>query len=302
MNWEFLRNIEHYLKAKQYRLVNSIVVYQDGELVFERYFNKFDDNTANTIMSVWKSILSITFGICLDKGLVRSVDEPICNYLPQFAENISPFHRMITIRHLLTMSSGIYYNPGPKYSGPMLEQFNRAKDPIAHIADVQVTSTPGTKFVYKEWDAILLEAIISKICGKPVADVVKEYVYALLGINVENRIIAKCGVCGVNCRCNKMTALDLAKIGHLMLNIGTWSGQRIVSEDYVKSSITSSEPNSGYGFLWWLSDWGYHGRGYGGQELNIYPGKNIVAVVQATATPRAKSYSDICENIVNKVV
>ena len=297
MNTDFLRNLDHFLKAKQYRLVNSVVVYQNGELVFERYYNKFNENTANTLMSVWKSILSITLGICLDKGVIKNIDEPIYNYLPQFAQGIDPLHKLITIHHLITMSSGIYYNPGPRYSGPMLEQLNRSKDPVSHIADVQVKTTPGTNFVYKEWDTILLSAIIGKVYGGTAEEAIGEYLYTPLGINAEKWIIAKCGICGVNCTCNKMTALDLAKIGHLMLGGGAWNGKRIVSEEYVKTSIAPSSASSDYACLWWLSNTGYHGRGYGGQELNIYP-NNIVAVVQATATPKSKQYRDICENIV----
>lgn len=299
MNMEFLNNLDNYLKLKQYRLVNSVVIYENDKLVYERYYNRFNENTANTIMSVWKSILSIVFGICLDKKLIKSVDEPIYNFLPQFAQNIDPFHKLITIRHLLTMSSGIFYNPGPNYSGPMLEQLYRSKDPISHIADVQVKYTPGTHFTYKEWDAILLSAIIETVCGKTVDDVIKEYFYTPLGIDKKQWKISKCGVCGAYCTCNVMPAVELAKVGRFMLNNGVWNGKRILSEKYIKTSLIPSVSNNRYAFFWWISDKGYHGRGYGGQELNIYPDKKIVAVIQATATPKAKGYGDICENIFN---
>jgi len=97
-----------------------------------------------------------------------------------------------------------------------------------------------------------------------------------------------------------------------MLNGGVWNGQRIVPENYIRESIMPSAANTGYGYLWWLSDNGYHTRGFGGQEINVYPGrmgeqfakrttspdKKVVAVVQATVTPSSKFYSDICENII----
>ena len=83
-----------------------------------------------------------------------------------------------------------------------------------------------------------------------------------------------------------------------MLNGGTWDGQQKVSEKYVKEAVMPSEANNGYGFLWWLSNNRYQARGFGGQEINVYPDKKIVAVVQATVTPSSKSYSDICENVV----
>jgi CubicO group peptidase (beta-lactamase class C family) len=85
-----------------------------------------------------------------------------------------------------------------------------------------------------------------------------------------------------------------------MLKGGVWDGRRIVSEKYIKDSVTPSRANRNYGYLWWLTDKGYHARGFGGQEINVYPDKNIAAVVQAAVTPSNKFYSDICENIVNQ--
>ena len=95
-----------------------------------------------------------------------------------------------------------------------------------------------------------------------------------------------------------LSARDMAKIGLLTLHGGEWDGQRIVSYEYVKTSVSPSEASKEYACLWWLSDKGYHGRGFGGQELNVYPEKNIVAVVQATVTPSSKSYGDICGGII----
>ena len=71
LNHEFISQLDEYIKIKRYRLVNSVVVYENDELVFERYYNKFTENTPNDLMSVWKSILSIILGICFDIGLCR---------------------------------------------------------------------------------------------------------------------------------------------------------------------------------------------------------------------------------------
>ena len=97
---------------------------------------------------------------------------------------------------------------------------------------------------------------------------------------------------------DELSAKNMAKIGRLMLNGGMWEGQRIVSQNYVNESVMPSEANSGYGYLWWLSGNGYHAKGFSGQEINVYPSKNVVAVVQATVTPSCKTYPDICEGIV----
>ncbi len=302
MNKDFANHLDEYIKIKRYPLVNSVLVFENDELVFERYYNKSDENKSHPLMSVWKSILSLTFGICLDKGLIRDIDTPIYRYLPQFAQNIHVFHRLITVRHLLTMSSGIHFNPGTHYSVPMMEQLRRSGDWISHIAEVRVTDMPGTRFVYKEFDVILLSALIGKVCGGTAWDIVNEDLYKPLGINAEKWLTTKCGinynVDVLKNQYDELTARDLAKFGLLMLHGGIWNGKRIVSEEYIKMAVSPSETSGGYGFLWWLSDKGYHGRGFGGQELNIYPAKKTVAVIQATATPRSKSYGDICDGLV----
>jgi len=303
MNMDFLNNLDEYIKVKRYRLVNAVVVYENDKLVFERFYNKFDENSVNPLCSTWKSILSITLGICLDKGIIKSLDEPICRYFPQFAQNIYPWHRLITIRHLLTMSSGIHFLGGVHYHCPMMEQMRRSGDWISHIADVQMAALPGINFVYKEWDVILLSAVIGRACGGLSWDIAWEYLYKPLGISGTKWPGNKEGTLSYNVDCYgdsdaRMTAKNMAKIGLLMLNGGVWEGQKIISETYVNVSVAPSEANSGYGFLWWLSDKGYHARGFGGQEINVYPNKNVVAVVQATVTPSSKMYPDICEQII----
>lgn len=303
INHEFLNQLDEYIKIKRYRLVNAVVVYENDELVFERYYNKFNENTTNLLCSTWKSILSLTLGVCSDKGIINNIDEPISRYLPQFSQNINPWHRLIKIRHLLTMSSGIHFLGGIHYHCPMMEQMRRSKDWIAHIADVQMTSVPGVNFVYKEWDVLLLSALIGKACGGLAWDIAGEYIYKPLNIDGKKWLAQHNSSLNYNAPLegqtgDEMTAKNMAKIGRLMLNGGIWDGQQIVSSKFVNDSIKPSEANSGYGFLWWLSGKGYHARGFGGQEINIYPSKKIVAVVQATVTPSSKFYSDICENIV----
>jgi len=303
MNHTFLANLDDYIKSRRYRLVNAVLVYENDQPIFQRYYNKFDNNSTNETCSVWKSLLSITLGICLDKGLIKSVDEPISRYLPAFAQNISPMHRLITIRHLLTMSSGIYFTGGVFYHCPMQEQMVRSGDWVSYIADIQMRANPGTFFQYKEWDVVLLSAIIGKACGGHAWDIAQEFLYNPLGIMGDKWPLSRCGTLNYNVDYDtandaKLTAIDMAKIGRMMLNDGVYEGQRIVSEAYVKESIAPSKASGGYGYLWWLTDNGYHARGFSGQEINIFPDKNAVVVVQATVSPMGKSYPDICAGII----
>lgn len=301
MNMEFLEHLDDYLKAKRYRLVNSVLVYENDELVFERYYNKFNENSRHQIKSIWKSILSLTLGVCLDKNIINDLDEPICRFLAPFNERIDPYHELITIRHLLTMSSGIYWNDGAHHHFPLMEQMRRSKDWIAYIADVKMTDIPGEKFVYKEWDVILLSMLIQKICGGSVWDICNKNIYEPLEISSDRWTIEKCGVEHPGSdfdTSSNLSARDLAKIGLLMFHDGKWNGRQIVSEEYIKMSLTPSAASNRYGYFWWLSNKRFYGQGFGGQELNIYPEQNIVAVIQAAVTSSSKFYFDICENII----
>ena len=299
MKEELALLIDDYIKEKRYPLINSILLYQDGEVILERYYNNYKEDSKNNIKSIWKSILSICTGICLDKGYIKSLDEPIANYLKEFGENVHAFHKLITIRHLLTMSSGIYWNGGVHYHCPMLDQLFRVNNCIEQIADTDMADVPGMKYVYKEWDVILLSALISKATKMSTYDFCARNLYGPLGIKSGEWAKFKNGV-DYNISLNSkletrsdLSARDLAKLGLLFLD----NGRNIVSESYVKETVLPSRNAQNYGLLWWLFEDGYGCMGYGGQEIKVVPSKNMVYVIQATATAQAKSYGDVFQLI-----
>jgi CubicO group peptidase (beta-lactamase class C family) len=186
----------------------------------------------------------------------------------------------------------------------MFEQMRRSRDWIAHIADIQMADLPGARFVYKEWDVILLSALIGKVCGGSTWDFCNTNLYQPLEIVSDKWMQSKCGVdypSSDDDGTSDLSAHDMAKIGLLMLNDGKWGKQRVISSEYIKEAVSPSQINSGYGLLFWLSENGYHGRGFGGQELNIYPDKNVIVVIQATVTSSSKSYPDISGNINERI-
>jgi CubicO group peptidase (beta-lactamase class C family) len=305
LNSALLDSLDDYLRFKRYRLVNSVLVVRNGCIVYEKYFNKFTEESKNPMKSIWKSILAILTGISLEKGLIRSLDEPIANYLPEFRQDLHPYHQLISIRHLLTMSSGIYWNGGVHYHCPMVAQMMRTQDWIAHIADVAVSNYPGTRYLYKEWDVLLLSAIIGKTYGKPSYEMCEEYLYTPLGISSGRWAESPCGVSYTVMKGEEqsdLTARDLAKLGLLVLNNGLVREERIVSESYLKEMVTPNKINESYGYLWWLFKDGYGCRGFGGQEINILPHSNMVTVIQATPTTSNKAYGDIQEEILKKSI
>jgi CubicO group peptidase (beta-lactamase class C family) len=315
---EILRQIDPYLKQNRHRLVNSILVVRNGKIVWEAYFNRFNENSRHQIKSIWKSILAVVTGICLDKGWIRSLDEPVADYIPEFARNIDPYHKLITIRHLMTMTSGIYWNGGVHYHCPMISQMVRTKDWTAHLADIEMAYPPGTHHQYKEWDVMLLSTVIGKACEGTAYEVAKSFLFEPLDIQSGEWPNSPCGfsytVTKGEERSN-LSARDLAKLGLLFMQKGVFDGRRIVSAEFVEQahfpSIPSVDPDatgpshgtkSAYGWLWWIFPEGYGCRGYGGQEINVLPERNMISVIQATATRNNKSYGEIHREYIRKAI
>lgn len=289
--------INELVKSSHHPQLNSVLVWQDGQIQAECYFNGFTAESRHNIKSVVKSILSIGIGIAQDEGLLN-VDDKISKYLMEFNEGRDLWHRMITIRHLLTMSSGIFWQGGVHYHCPMMDAMHRSRNWVDYIADCKVTETPGALHNYKEFDVILLSAILSKVTGDAF-DYINEKVFKPLKIYNERWIKSPDGVYYSPAldkeeeTVSALTAREMLKIGQLFLQKGIWNGKQILSKEYIDSAISPSPQNSNYGYLWWLGqDW-YGCRGYGGQAVTVFPEQNKIVVTQATATSRPLAYEDI---------
>lgn len=169
---EFTSEIDNIIKRKHYRQINRILVWQadpasaeEGHFLADCCYNGFGMSDKNVIKSVAKSIMSACVGIAFDKGDLKSLDEPVGRFLPEFNEHRDLRHRLITVRHLLTMTSGIFWNGGVHYHCPMMDQMRRSGNWISHIADCAVADMPGAKYNYKEWDILLLAKILDCVCG-----------------------------------------------------------------------------------------------------------------------------------------
>ena len=289
--------INELVKASHHPQLNSVIVWENGQIQAECYFNGFTAESRHNIKSVVKSILSIGIGIAQDEGLLN-VDDKISKYLPEFNEGRDLKHNLIKIRHLLTMSSGIFWQGGVHYHCPMMDAMRRSKNWVDYIADCQIKTTPGTVYNYKEFDVILLSAILSKVTGDAF-DYINEKLFTPLEIYNERWIESPDGVYYSPAldkedeSVSALTAREMIKIGQLFLQKGIWNGKQIISTEYIEAAVSPSPQNSGYGYLWWLGEGWYGCRGYGGQSITVFSGQNKIVVTQATATSRPLTYEDI---------
>lgn len=270
--------------------MHSVLLVKNNQLIIEEYFNGYDANQPHDLRSVTKSIRSILTGIAIDKGFIKSIDDPISKYLGNLVpmKNLDEKKERITIKHLLTMSTGLNCNDWDKKSEGQEDRVYKKKDWLQYTLDLPMIHEPGTVSNYCSMGVVLLAEIISKSSGMTIDEFSEKYLFNPLGIdNIDWNHTSEKKVIPSGKRLY-MTPRDMAKIGQLILNKGKWNGNQIVSEKWIEESTTPKTTITGvdYGYLWWNIPYVINGKvinsktatGNGGQYILVLPELEMVAV------------------------
>jgi CubicO group peptidase (beta-lactamase class C family) len=264
-----------------------VVVHEDA-LVRERYFDGATRESLQTSFSVAKSFVSTLVGIAIDEGLIGSVDDPVTKYVPELARR-DPRFRQITLRHLLTMSSGLRWEEGgfPSLGDDTYTYYGVDLRDLA-LSRTRIVSPPGVAWQYNDYNPLLLGLVLERATGTSVSDFMATRLWQPLGaeaaatwsLDSERSGFEKMES-GVNAR-----PVDYARFGQLFLHKGEWNGRRILSEDWVRAA-TGAEGTAdsayyhGYRYFWWL-DVNRPGRFYAlgkyGQYIYVAPDADAVVV------------------------
>ncbi len=259
--------------------VHSFLVIRNGYLVTDVYFYPFTPDTMHDIASVTKSVTSTVVGVALANKLIKGLDQAVLDFFPdRKVANLDFDKQGMTIKDLLTMRSGLKCINRP--TEITLSQMMNSPDWIQFMLDLPMAAKPGTQFVYNSGGVHLLSAIIGKAAGTSALDFGRRYLFEPLGIT---DIVWPEGPQGNSTGWGsvRMKPHDMAKIGYLYLNKGTWDGKRILSPKFVNEATHKPDDlmTEDYGYLWWLrSSGGYAASGRGGQGILIRPGKNLIVV------------------------
>jgi CubicO group peptidase (beta-lactamase class C family) len=265
----------------------AFVVVHEDRLVRERYFDGATREALQTSFSAAKSFVSTLVGIAIDVGLIESVEDPVTDYLPELEER-DPQFRNITLRDLLTMSSGIRYREGgfPSLGDDTYTYYGVDLRDIA-LNRVRIEGPPGL-WQYNNYHPLLLGLVLERVTGTSVSDFMATRLWQPLGAEADatwNLDSERSGFekleSGVNAR-----PVDYARFGLLFLHNGEWNGRRIVSADWVRAA-TGAEPATdsayyhGYRYFWWLDvdrPGRYYAMGKYGQYIYIAPDADTVVV------------------------
>ena len=272
----------------------GILILHNDSIVYEHYWGDFSADRLATIFSISKSITSLLCGIAVDDGYIHSIDDPVTDYLPELKKE-DPMWQKLTIRHLLDMKSGLDFDDTYEFRWKELgylnamAKLNYGHDIMGQIKGLKFRCEPGTQRRYESMTSAILGVVIERASGKRYADYLSEKVWKPLGmehpalVNIDSRKHDVAHAFGGIAT----TVRDLAKIGSLYLNNGMWNGKRIVSEDWIRQTITFDESTIGYHFNWYNINYegfirpessGYYALGICEQVLYVNPYKNLVMV------------------------
>jgi len=307
------------LAAGKFDLVDSFAVFRCGKLVFERKYphdygqiygkeaktrgplnarltgpyNYFDPawhpyyhgSDLHTMQSVSKTVSSVIVGIATTHGDFKAgLDTPLLHYFDETkVKNVDDRKRRITLRHVLTMTTGLDWNEEVAYDDPRndADLMEATDDWIQYVIDRPMAKEPGTVFNYSSGVSELLAYIFQKETGQDIEKYGERYLFTPLGMNHYWKrsplgLVDTEGGLFLN-------GQNLAKIGYLYLHDGMWDGKQIVSKEWVKQSVTpfiEAEEGFKYGFKWWLlpqkEGFVWMARGFGGQRLMVFPKNDLI--------------------------
>jgi CubicO group peptidase (beta-lactamase class C family) len=260
----------------------SLIVVRHGKLVFETYVRSPGDrDRLHPIQSATKCFTSLAAGVAMENGLPADPDSVVYHFFPEKFDTVAA-KRQITLRHLLTMRSGLEVS-NERFA---LEVFTgRDIDELAHILGKPLYAQPGEKFWYRDCDPQLVSCVIQHATGRTTEDLMREEVFGPLGIAdlywEKTREGYSHGPTSLHLR-----PRDMARVGQLVLQRGRWNGEQLIDSTWIDSSTTPRvqlppdeyPSNQGYGYYWWLLPelGGFTMAGHGGQFICVIPGKDLV--------------------------
>jgi CubicO group peptidase (beta-lactamase class C family) len=281
-NW----NTAAFMKANN---VAGLLVIKHGKIVLERYGLGETADDRWTSFSVGKSLTSTLIGAAIKDGYIKGLDAPVIDYLPGLKGSA---YDGVTIRQLLTMSSGAKWNED--YTDPKsdVNQFalgnpgpNGENPIVAYMAKLTRETSPGSKWVYKTGESDLIGILLARATKKHLADYLSEKIWSTYGMEKDavwmvDQAGEELGGC-----CISMTLRDYGRFGLFFMNGGKIAEKSILPDDWVAQATKAQFP--GYGFQWWVLDQArYEALGIFGQAIRINPSEDLI-IVTSSAWPKA---------------
>lgn len=300
MDSSFIDDFHNTLDTTQ---VYSALIIKDDYIVDEYYKDGYDQSSVFPLNSCSKSVTATLIGIAIDRGLIDGTDVPISEYFPQIEQYDNENLKNITIWHLLTHTSGLDISDDAVWY-----DWRDSDDWIEYALTRPSIHTPGEVFDYSTAGTHLLTAILEKATGMSAYEFGKEYLFDPMGMtSVECETAPEGTSDGGNGFA--MNVYDMAKLGKLYLDGGSWQGRQLVSQQWINESTSiqydRSTGSADYGYQWWVRTFGDRGydaffaQGHAGQYIFAVPELDLMVVFTSNHQGSSSMYWQFVNNIVN---
>ena len=316
------------IEQGKYGYVDSMLVIRSGKLAYERYYgrdygsiyqkeastpgplvvrdptgpyNYFNPwwhpyvkkGNLHSMQSVTKSVVSAVIGIAVGRGEFPDLETPVLTFFkPSTVDNIDDKKRRMTIRHLLTMTTGLQWNEDYPYNDPRNTFAIMAVDPdwVKFTMNRPMSSEPGESFQYNSGATLILAHVFNQATGMDLEEYAVRHLFQPLGIDNFYWKRTPYGLTDAQ-EGLFISSRDIAKIAYLFLKRGKWEDKQVVPEAWVDASIApfvsvTEDRSLEYGYKWWLVHYQYKGKervafagfGFGGQYPIVIPELDMVIV------------------------
>ena len=296
--WPIHKNFNQFTETEELKVLNeqretkSFLVIKNDSIVFEKYYDGYDENSLSNSFSVAKSIVVSLMGKAIMEGKIKGLDQPVSDYFDEYKEGLAS---ELTVGNLASMSSGMKWNE-KYYSVINITSESYFTDDLRSVILRQkIIDKPGQSFRYSSGDTQLLAMVIEKATGTTLSDYLSEKFWKPMG--AENNALWQLdsdnyGMEKAYC-CIASTARDFARFGKLYINNGKWGNEIILDSSFVELAtkpVFDSSPYYGYG--WWL--YNFEGKkvftmnGHRGQFVISFPEENIIIVRQGSFNEKGR--------------
>ncbi|WP_083439024.1 serine hydrolase domain-containing protein [Herbaspirillum autotrophicum] len=290
--------------------VSGLLVIKDGKIAFENYELGNNEKTRWMSMSVVKSITATLIGAAIKDGHIKSIDDPIINYLPQLKGSA---YDGVSVRNLLQMASGVNWNEtytDPKSDRRRMLEVQNAQVPggvLELMSKLPRAAAPGTRWNYSTGETQVAGALVRAATGKPVAQYLSERIWGKFGMEsdatwwLESPDGLEVGGSGLSA-----TLRDYGRFGMFLLGGGKAGGEQILPDGWVKEAGSPKMVDGklvNYGYMLWpipnaagtINEGAFEARGIFGQHIYMNPKENVVIVVWS-ALPKPTGKATVGDN------
>ncbi|MEN5306420.1 serine hydrolase [Chryseobacterium cucumeris] len=296
INTESIRTLNKKIAENRFKNITGIVIIKEGKLLLEEYFNGSGRDSLQDTRSVGKSFSSALMGIAIKEGYLKSENQKLSEFYDlKLFKNYSPQKDNVTIKSLLTMSSGFDGNDENYESPGNEENMYPTENWVKFTLDLPITENP----IGKNWSYFTAGVVVSgDILDKTIPQGLKNYAH--------QKLFQPLGITNYKWQFTpqqkpslagglRMKALDFAKFGQLYQNNGVWSGKTLLSKEWIQKSFTNyftDNPDfEGYGYLFWRKVYtvgnksyeAFQSSGNGGNKIIIFTQIPVVIVITAQA-------------------